>query len=155
HDLHPTTITYRKDLFDQAGIDIASAKTWREFQELGLKFRQYWVDHGRPRWAIGLSRTAPDDVINMLQERHINVVDDEDRIFITYPRVAETIRTYAGLIAGTDKVASDYNPVAGMRYKDLANGDICALVTPDWMVGYMKQGAPELAGEIAMMQLPV
>src|SRR5581483_9735362 len=28
HDLHPTGIAYRKDLFDQAGIDLASADTW-------------------------------------------------------------------------------------------------------------------------------
>src|SRR5436190_811461 len=26
HDVHPTTITFRKDLFDEAGVDLAAAK---------------------------------------------------------------------------------------------------------------------------------
>ena len=28
HDVHPTTLTYRDDLFRQAGIDLSQAKTW-------------------------------------------------------------------------------------------------------------------------------
>src|SRR5258705_13699342 len=37
HDVHPVTISYRKDLFDQVGVDPASASTWHQFQDLCLK----------------------------------------------------------------------------------------------------------------------
>src|SRR5262245_66446128 len=42
HDVHPCTITYRKDLFDEAGIDLTQAKTWPQFHAACVKFRDYW-----------------------------------------------------------------------------------------------------------------
>ena len=42
NDLHPCTITYRDDLFREAGVDLAAAKTWPQFQEACLKFQAYW-----------------------------------------------------------------------------------------------------------------
>ena len=37
-DVHPVTITYRADLFAQAGVDLAAATTWSAFQEACLRF---------------------------------------------------------------------------------------------------------------------
>jgi len=58
HDLHPTTISYRKDLYDEAGVDLESAKTWREFQEKCLAFESYWRQRGVRRHAVGLAITG-------------------------------------------------------------------------------------------------
>ncbi|HEX3358612.1 MAG TPA: extracellular solute-binding protein [Tepidisphaeraceae bacterium] len=155
HDLHPSGITYRKDLYDQAGVDLAAAKTWREFQQDCLKFRRYWLAQGRPRWAIGLSRSSSDNITMLLQQRDINLVDDHNRIFINDPRVADTIRVYCDMVAGKEPAGTDFSPAPGGNYGDLANGDVCAMLTPDWMVGYIKIYRPDVAGKIAMMPLPL
>ena len=44
HDVHPVTISYRKDLFDEVGVDLAQGKTWDQFQELCLKAQRRWND---------------------------------------------------------------------------------------------------------------
>src|SRR5439155_7679794 len=110
HDLHPTTIVYRKDLFDLAGVDLAAAKTWPEFRQACLQFRHYWMSQGKSRWPVGLTRTASDNVVIFLQQRHLNLVDDDNRIFLNDPRVTETIRAYANMVAGPDPIGSDFNP---------------------------------------------
>ncbi len=154
HDLHPTALVYRKDLFDQAGVDPATAKTWPEFRDACLQFRRYWVAHGKDRWPIGLTRTSSDNIVILLQERHLNLVDDEDHIFLDDPRVANTVRSYADMVAGPDPIGTDFNPAPGLLYRDLANGDVCAMFAPDWEVGYIKRYAPDAAGKFALMPLP-
>ena len=55
-DVHPVTITYRKDLFDEAGVDPSLASSWREFQEKSLEFQSYSMTHGHAeRRAMALS----------------------------------------------------------------------------------------------------
>jgi len=39
-------------------------------------------------------------------------------------------------------------------YRDIANGDVCAMIAPDWQIGYCKRYAPDAAGKIALMPLP-
>ncbi len=154
HDLHPTTITYRKDLFDEAGVDLASAKTWPDFRDRCIDFRRYWRDHGKDRLAIGLSSTSADNIVIMLLQRHVNLVDDENRVFIDNPKVAQSVRFYAELVAGPKKIGDDFNPAPGQNYRDMANGEICGMITPDWSAGYMKIYGADLAGKVAMMPLP-
>jgi arabinosaccharide transport system substrate-binding protein len=155
HDIHPTAISYRKDLFDQAGVDLAAAKTWPAFREACLKFRRYWIAQRRPRWAVGLRRASADDLICMLQQRNINVCDDRNRIFLNDPVVAQTMRFYGEMVAGKEPIGNDFNPAPGMNYKDIENGDVCAMITPDWQVGYFKIYAKEARGKIAMMPMPI
>lgn len=156
HDVHPVGIVYRKDLYDQAGVDLASAKTWLELHEKCLAFRRYWREHGYPnRFAIEMP-SANADVLNvMLQQRHVNPVDDRDQIYLTDPRVAETIEFYAKLIAGPTRVGGDPTPGGTRWTQDFANGDLAAMVCPDWRAGYLRRYATSAAGSVAIMPLPV
>lgn len=154
HDLHPTAIAYRKDLFDLAGVDLAAAKTWPEFALACRAFQHYWVDHGKRRWAIGLAKTSSDNIVIMLQQQHVNLVDDNNKIYLNDARVAQTLRFYAELVAGADPAGTDFNPAPGLKYRDIANGDVCASILPDWEVSYTKRYAPDVAGKLAMIPLP-
>src|SRR5207248_2423894 len=152
--LHPTTITYRKDLFDAANVDLSAAKTWPDFRERCLAFQRFWREHGVNRLSIGLSTTSADMVWLMLLQRHVNLVDDRDRVFLNHPKVASTLRFYVECVAGLNKIGADFNPAAGQNFRDMDSGDICAMVTPDWQAGYMKTYGGRLKGKVAMMPLP-
>jgi arabinosaccharide transport system substrate-binding protein len=156
HDVHPVSISYRKDLFDEAGIDLASSKTWHEFQDNCLKFQAYWKSRGYPlRHAMELPTTASDYLVVMLLQRHINILDDHNKIHFTDPNVAETIAFYAQLVAGDRAIATDATPGGNLWARDFAQGDLCAVVTPDWRAGYLRRYASqEIAGKVAMMALP-
>ena len=40
HDVHPVAIAYREDLFREAGVDLAAAKTWPQFRDAVPRFRE-------------------------------------------------------------------------------------------------------------------
>jgi arabinosaccharide transport system substrate-binding protein len=155
-DVHPVTLVYRQDLFEQAGVDLDSAGTWPTFQQKCLEFQAYWAAHGQPsRKAIELYATQAEELVLMLLQRHINLVDDQGRIYLADPKVAETVAFYAQLIAGPNRITADTLPGSTFAYRDLAEGNICAMITPDWRCGYLKQYAPELSGKLRMRPLPI
>jgi arabinosaccharide transport system substrate-binding protein len=155
-DVHPVTLTYRKDLFDEAGVDLSSAATWAEFAEMGLQYQKYWAAHGYPRRrAMELYTTQSEELLLMLLQRRINIVDDQNQVHLADPLVAQTLAFYAMLAAGERAISADTIPSTNFAYRDLADGAIGAMITPDWRVGYLKQYAPELAGKLRMMALPV
>jgi arabinosaccharide transport system substrate-binding protein len=161
HDVHPVTITYRKDLFDQAGVDLASAKTWPEFHAVCIQFRDYWdaqkkLDPSlRARYPIEASRNNVDIPLLMLMQQHINLLDTNLKTYFTDPRVARTLVFYAKMVAGPDAIAGTANPGPNVWANDFAAGNLAAIVTPDWRAGYLPKFGPDAAGKARMMPLPV
>ena len=156
HDVHPVTITFRHDLFAEAGVDLASARTWSEFHEKCLALQAYWRHRGiANRHAMELPLAAADGVIVMLLQRHINVVDNYDRIHVADPRVAQTIAFYAQLVAGGRRIGAESSGGPGVWAGDIVAGNVCAFVTPDWRSGDLKSYAPSMAGKLRMMPLPI
>lgn len=155
HDVHPVTITYRWDLYDQAGVDPAACRTWADFHAACLKFQAYWRARGYPRrMAIELPLRVGDIANIMLLQRGINLVDDEDRVYFTEPRVADTVIAYAQMVAGPGRVAADREDLPAQIVRDLQDGTSCATITADWRLGYIRAYGPQLAGKLKMMPLP-
>jgi arabinosaccharide transport system substrate-binding protein len=154
HDVHPVSLTYRRDLFDAAGVDLGSAATWADFQNKCLAYQRYWTAHGLPhRRAMELHRTSADDLVVMLLQRHVNLVDDRSRLHLTDPVVARTLAFYAQLVAGPGRIGADSSPGVLWTH-DLGRGDFGACFTPDWRISALRDYSPELAGKLAMMPLP-
>ena len=40
HDVHPVMLAYRRDLFEQLGIDVNKLTTWDEFARVGRQVTQ-------------------------------------------------------------------------------------------------------------------
>ena len=155
HDVHPTALMYRKDLYDQAGVDIEAAKTWYELHQKFLDFENYWKAHGYPtRHAVeaGISDTSLVQMI--LLARHINLVDQFSKVHISDPRVAQTVAFYAQMVTGPRKVGGQSNGGTGALSKDITDGNLCAFFTPDWRVTYIKKYSPDVAGKMRLMPLP-
>ncbi|MDQ3438803.1 MAG: extracellular solute-binding protein, partial [Planctomycetota bacterium] len=156
HDIHPVTITYRQDLFEEAGIaDLSQMTTWPAFHGACLRFRDYWKDKVRYRHAIELPEAAIDYLMVMLQQRGINLVDDQNRLYFTDPKVADTMAFYAEMVTGPRKVGAQSTGGAGALAKDVGDGNICAFITADWRVTQIKRFSQHLAGRMRMMPLPV
>jgi arabinosaccharide transport system substrate-binding protein len=86
HDVHPVTLTYRHDLFTEAGVDLPAASTWPQFQDACLAFQRYWRSRGyKSRHAMELPLVSAENVIIMLLQRGVNVVDSDDRIHVRDP----------------------------------------------------------------------
>ncbi|HEY2759362.1 MAG TPA: extracellular solute-binding protein, partial [Pirellulales bacterium] len=118
-------------------------------------FQNYWRERGYPtRHAIELSRSKPDDLLQMLLQRHVNVVDQYEKIHVNDPIVAQTLAFYAQLIVGPNQIATDSAGASGVWTTDLVQGNLCSFFTPDWRASDIRDFAPQLAGKMRMMPLP-
>ncbi len=156
HDVHPVTITYRYDLFSQAGVDLEKCVTWPEFQEACLRFQEYWKGKAEHRHAMELNNATTEHLITMLLQRHLNPVDAQGNIYLTDPKFVQTVAFYAQLLEGPRQIAAFSGTTEGVIIRDIREGNICAFLTPDWKVSYIERYAGEdLKGKLRMMPLPV
>ena len=153
-DVHPVTISYRADLFAEAGVPIEQAVTWRQFHDMALQFRRYWAGRGVSRYALELQEAYHEHLVVMLLQRGVNVIDAGGAGRLDDPRVAQTLTFYARMIAGEGRVAADSGGRSGVWVRDLAEGDVCAFITPDWKIDDLRRFAPSPPGQLRMMPLP-
>ena len=146
HDVHPVSLTYRDDLFREAGIDLSTARTWMQFQQMCVAFQDYWRARGvAHRHALELPASASDDLVIMLLQRHVNIVDDSDQIHLTDEKVVQTICFYAQLVAGAHSVGAAAESNTGIWINELEQGNICVFWTPDWRADLLRRyGHPEV-----------
>lgn len=150
-DVHPVTVSYRKDLFDQAGVDLKAYDTWPAFRDACMRYQQFWRLRGQKRMTMQLSRWSASDLMVLLHQQHIELIDTAGRPLLSDPRIARTIAFYAQLVAGTEPIST---PVAeDMVARDLAEGHTACVLTPDWRIAYLRSN-PMLLGRLAMMPLP-
>ena len=156
HDLHPCVIVYREDLFREAGVDPTAAKTWPQYHEACLKFRDYWHSRGfKTRHALELPESSSDYLQVMLLQRGINPIDSYGKIHLEDPRVAQTLAFYAQLVVGKKKVTQQTSQGIGAFTRDLTEGSLCSFIAPDWRVTYIKRYGAAVAGKMRMMPMPV
>jgi arabinosaccharide transport system substrate-binding protein len=155
HDVHPVAIVYRDDLFREVGIDLSRAKTWVEFRQLCLDFQSAWRQRGHQRRAIEMNPSSSDHISVMLLQRRLNPIDNDGKVHMTEGKFAETVAFYAECIGGPTKISGQFPAAAGGMAKDLSEGHVCAVITPDWRLDHIKQYCPDLAGKVRMMPLPV
>jgi ABC-type glycerol-3-phosphate transport system substrate-binding protein len=59
------------------------------------------------------------------------------------------------MVAGPKNIGAQSSGGQAGFTKDLLEGNICAFLTPDWRITYLKQYSPPLTGKMRMMPLPV
>ena len=92
----------------------------------------------------------------MLLQRGVNLIDQGDDVRLDDPKVAETLAFYAQLVAGPRRVTGVTQPGNAALPRDVAEGNLCAFITPDWRVTYIKRyGGAATSGRMRMMPLPV
>jgi ABC-type glycerol-3-phosphate transport system substrate-binding protein len=92
--------------------------------------------------------------MTMLLQRHVNLIDAQNRVHLTDARVAETISFYAQLVAGPRRIAAEAGTGTGLWVNDLREGNLCAAIAPDWRLELLKKFAPDLSGKMRVMPLP-
>lgn len=153
-DVHPVAIAYRADLFEQAGIDLSTAITWRQFHEHCLAYENYWQTKGVDRYAVELPTARADVLLAMLQQQGINLIDETGQTHFLDPLVGRTIRFYAGMVAGPNQVGTPGSGGAGLWLRDFSEGTTGAILCADWRAEILRNSAPELTGKVRLMALP-
>ncbi|MDB5298252.1 MAG: hypothetical protein JWO31_4235 [Phycisphaerales bacterium] len=162
HDVHPTALAYRADLFAKAGVDLETPTpggdfvAWPDFRDRCLRFQAYWRGRGvADRWALDLFAANADVLAALLLQRGVNLVEPDGRVRLTDPATAGTLAFYAGLVAGPGRVSADsVTGGADAWRRDLEAGVVCGVVAPDWRAADLRAAVPGMAGKWRMTRLP-
>lgn len=156
HDVHPVMIAYNAELFEQAGVDLGSSRTWSEFWENCIAFQAYWRQRGVDRrWSIELSESNSDSLVTLLLQRGVNVVDDRDTVRFSDPKVLDTLIQYVRMIEGPRRIGASTAGGNQAYSQDLASGFVGAMLCADWRLKYVKDYAPTMSGKLKVMPLPL
>ncbi len=154
HDVHPVMIAYRRDLFEQEGINAAELDTWDKFIEAGRRVTRDLTGDGTiDRYMIELADMSTQSLEVMLFQRGGGFFDAEGRLIIDDEVSLETLCWFVPLVVGPGRIASSLGE-GQIRTQAVDSGYLLSLICPDWRTSVFEMDMPRLAGKMALMPLP-
>jgi len=144
----PVMLAYRRDLFEEMGIDPTRIATWDDFVALG---RQITVLDRR--YAIELSDSSASHLEMFLFQRGGGYFDEDGDLTFDNEIGLETLKWYIPLVAGPDRIGTDL--AAGRVFTQaLEQGYFLTFLCPDWRSKITEMYVPRVSGKMALMPLP-
>lgn len=152
HDVHPVQIAYRRDLFENLGIDPSKLKTWDEFIAAGRRVtvpgKRYMIQFSDSDAGMGLE-------VNLFQ-RGGGYFDPAGNCIMDNDIAVQTMRWYVPLVAGPHPIGKDIGGVSSQFFTQaMENGFLLSFICPDWRSKMTEQDMPRLSGKMALMNLPM
>jgi lactose/L-arabinose transport system substrate-binding protein len=144
-DLGPAALYYRKDLFEKAGIDPNSLKTWDDFISAGKQLQSK---------VSGVSMTAYGDDYDMY-EMFLNELGGS---YVTDGKIDIQSDASTQALSMEKKmkdagIAIDINDWNG-RITALTNNKLASIVFPVWYAGTLQNSLKDQAGKWGIVPLP-
>ncbi|MGQ9880277.1 MAG: ABC transporter substrate-binding protein [Armatimonadota bacterium] len=148
HDVHPVMIAYRRDLFEQLGIDPNKIHTWDDFIAVGRK-----VTIPSKRYMLELPDSESSRFEPLLYQRGGGLFAPQGNCIMDNEIAVQTMLFYVTLVAGPNRIASDLG--GGQIFtKAVEDGYFLCMITPDWRSKTIEVDVPKMRGKMALMPLP-
>ncbi len=148
HDVHPVMLAYRRDLFEELGIEPTEIQTWDDFIRIGRR-----VTKLNERYMIEMSGRSPFQFEAILFQRGGGYVDKEGNLIMDNELAVETLTWYIPLVAGADRIGSDLG-AERIFTQALEQGYFLCFFCPDWRSKFTEVQVPRVKGKMALMPLP-
>jgi arabinosaccharide transport system substrate-binding protein len=148
HDVHPVMLAYRRDIFEQEGVDASKLRTWDDFIRAGKRL----TIPGK-RFMMELADTTGTNLETFLFQRGGGYFDPTGQCIFDNDIAVETMRFYVPLVAGKAKIG---NSLSGGQILTRAVEDayFLCLIAPDWRTKSFETDIPRMSGKMALMPLP-
>jgi arabinosaccharide transport system substrate-binding protein len=150
HDVHPVMLGYRRDLFAQLGIDVNKLTTWDDFVREGRR-----VTKLGERYMVNFTDAGAHNYEMALFQRGGDYFDADGRLTMDNETALATLLWYIPLVAGPQRIASDPGMFGQPFARAVEDGYVLTFVCPDWKSKSAEKEFPQLAGQMALMPLPV
>jgi len=148
HDVHPVVLAYRRDLFEELGIDVDAIKTWEDFVRIGRE-----VTIPGERYLMELSDNNASSFEMFLFQRDGGYFDAEGQLIMDNELALETLLFFIPLVAGPERIGSDLG--SGRVFTQaVEQGYFMSYICPDWRSKVTETDIPRMAGKMALMPLP-
>lgn len=150
-DSGPVAVFYRRDVFEKAGVDPESIKTWDDYYAAAKTIKE---KAGVPMWQQAKAQNDGRLFEMLMWQEGLGYVDKDGNVILDKePRIAE-ILDYMGKFWQED-LAADTQPWTDPWYKEQADGTVATIVEAAWMGGFLKSFiAPDAAGKWGVFKLP-
>jgi lactose/L-arabinose transport system substrate-binding protein len=151
-DSGPVAVFYRRDVFDEAGVDPSTIGTWDDFHQAALTIKE---KTGVPMWQQSKARNSARLFETLIWQRGLGYVDGEGKVILdTDPKILETLE-YIGTFWQED-LAADNEDWTDPWYSAFADGQAATIVEAAWMGAFFKGWiAPDADGNWGVFKLPV
>jgi lactose/L-arabinose transport system substrate-binding protein len=150
-DSGPVAIFYRRDVFQKAGVDPDSIKTWDDYYQAAKTIK---AKAGVPMWQQAKARNDARLFEMLLWQQGLGYIDKEGNVILDKePRIEQTL-DYIGKF-WKDNLAADTEPWTDPWYKEMADGTVATVPEAVWMGTFLKSFiAPKAAGQWGVFKMP-
>jgi lactose/L-arabinose transport system substrate-binding protein len=150
-DSGPCAVFYRRDIFEQAGVDPETLATWDDYYEAAKTIK---TAANVPMFQESKARNSARTFEMLLWQRGLGYIDSEGAVILdTEPKVQETLE-YLGKFWQED-LALDTESWTDPWYKAFADGSVATIPGAVWMGTFFKSFiAPDAAGKWGVVRLP-
>lgn len=154
HDVHPVMLAYRRDLFEQEGLDANDLDTWDKFIEAARRVtRDLDGDGTIDRYMIELSDNNSANLEVLLFQRDGGYFDADGRLTMDDETALETLLWYIPLVAGPKKIGNSLGD-RQILTQQVEAGYLLCFICPDWRTRFFENDIPRVGGTMALMPLP-
>jgi ABC-type glycerol-3-phosphate transport system substrate-binding protein len=149
-DAGPCAVFYKRSVFEKHGIDPASIETWDDYIAAGKKIVR--ESNGKTRM-MNLSLNGLLDIFLVtLQQNGGGIFDSQGRIIFNSQRTAEALQLVRDLLeSGITAPVANHSQEYFASFK---NNTIATYPMAVWIIGMMKENAPETSGDWGIFSLP-
>jgi arabinosaccharide transport system substrate-binding protein len=147
HDVHPVQFAYRRDLFEQLGIDPSKINTWDDYIQIAHKVvkpgERYMCDFDQTNYGIEVC----------LYQHDGGYFDADGNCTIDNEAAVQTMLWYVPLVAGPNRIGKflGWGPSLTNAVEDGYN--LC-VICPDWRSKTITDDIGPMSGKMALMPLP-
>lgn len=151
-DSGPVALYYRRDVFEQAGVDPQSIRTWEDYYQAALTIHEAT---DLPMWQQATARNNARLFEILLWQQGLGYVDADGNVILdSEPRIQATLE-FMGRF-WQEGLAADVEEWTDPWYRNFADGGVATHPGAVWMGTFFKSFiAPEAAGDWGVIKLPV
>ena len=158
HDVHPVVLLYRHDVYEEAGIDVNTIRTWDNFILAGRRLVSDDDGDGKPdQYPLMLSAHESGHFWLMLLQNGGGMFDENGGVIIDNEIAVSTLEFYCGLLneerLAVPAFSQDFSRDPA-NFAAMKEGLVLGILAPDWYIGAVRIFVPELAGKWRAMPLP-
>ncbi len=150
-DSGPVAMYYRRDVFQKAGVDVNSIKTWDDYLKAARVIKS---KTGAKMLPLSKARNDSRFFETLLWQQGIGYTNKDGTVILDKDARAKVALDLLAKLFKEDLTA-DYESWSDPWYKTMAEGEIATLPMASWMGGFLKGWiAPKTVGQWGILPLP-
>ncbi len=154
-DSAPVAVFYRRDLFEAAGVNVDTIKTWDDYIVAGKKITKDTNGDGKPDQYMAMISPKADvqDTFEIfLAQMGGSLFDENGKVSFNSPEGIQAVTLMKKII--DSGIAADIGWWTPEFFNSFKTGQVASYMQGVWLGGQIKENAPDTGGKWGVFPLP-